>query len=220
MVAVFAGAGYSFDDRNITGDSFALLQQFESNVYFFSSFKNYQQLLEANKALRNDKGEVRNFDEFKREVQQINLKYNVNWLNAEYGHAVASAQMATQWHQIQQQAEILPLLQYETVRDDRVREAHRMLDGTIKPVGDAFWKIYYPPNGWNCRCSVRQLDAGTVTPNADIVYPELLPMFRGNIGIDQVIFPKKHPYIENTAAGKRPAIIAKAKELTPKRKPD
>ena len=42
--------------------------------------------------------------------------------------------------------------EYVTMRDDRVRPEHEELDGIRRRVGDPFWDIYWPPNGWNCRC--------------------------------------------------------------------
>lgn len=44
--------------------------------------------------------------------------------------------------------------EYVTMRDDRVRPAHRALDGATLPKDDPFWLTYWPPNGWNCRCIV------------------------------------------------------------------
>ena len=44
--------------------------------------------------------------------------------------------------------------EYITVGDNRVREEHAALDGTKLPRTDGFWLANWPPNGWNCRCSV------------------------------------------------------------------
>jgi len=41
---------------------------------------------------------------------------------------------------------------YVTVGDDRVRPTHAILDGTTLPKNDDWWKVFYPPNGYNCRC--------------------------------------------------------------------
>ncbi|MDD6471780.1 MAG: phage minor head protein, partial [Bacteroidales bacterium] len=48
-------------------------------------------------------------------------------------------------------------LQYRTVRDSHVRPEHAALDGVTLPPSDPFWETYYPPNGWNCRCSAIQV---------------------------------------------------------------
>lgn len=66
-----------------------------------------------------------------------------------------SAHMAGRWAQIEANADRRPFLQYRTAGDSRVRPQHRAWNGLIFPVGDAFWHTHYPPNGWNCRCTVR-----------------------------------------------------------------
>ncbi len=48
---------------------------------------------------------------------------------------------------------------YNTVGDDRVRDAHADLDGVTLPKDDPFWRRFWPPNGWSCRCQVIPLFA-------------------------------------------------------------
>ena len=48
----------------------------------------------------------------------------------------------------------LPYWQYWTAGDLRVRPAHAALDGFCARAIDPVWRRIYPPNGFNCRCSV------------------------------------------------------------------
>jgi SPP1 gp7 family putative phage head morphogenesis protein len=50
--------------------------------------------------------------------------------------------------------EALPYWQYWTAGDLRVRPAHAVLDGFCARAIDPVWRRIYPPNGFNCRCSV------------------------------------------------------------------
>ena len=50
--------------------------------------------------------------------------------------------------------EALPYWQYWTVGDLRVRPAHAALDGFCARAIDPVWLKIYPPNDYNCRCSV------------------------------------------------------------------
>jgi SPP1 gp7 family putative phage head morphogenesis protein len=50
--------------------------------------------------------------------------------------------------------EILFGYRYATVGDDRVRPSHAELEGVTLPKDDPFWQRFWPPNGYNCRCTV------------------------------------------------------------------
>lgn len=73
-----------------------------------------------------------------------------------------SAYAAGQWQEIDAQAQLAPFLMYDAVDDFRTREQHRLWDRKVLPVTSPWWKTHYPPNGWNCRCGVIQLDATEV----------------------------------------------------------
>ena len=63
----------------------------------------------------------------------------------------------------------LPFWQYWTVGDDRVRPAHRALDGFVAYALDPVWQKIMPPCGYNCRCSVvplMQAEALDIDPKA------------------------------------------------------
>lgn len=47
-----------------------------------------------------------------------------------------------------------PYWKYITAGDGEVRETHAQMDGRIYAADDPIWDIWYPPNGYRCRCSV------------------------------------------------------------------
>jgi len=53
--------------------------------------------------------------------------------------------------------EILTGYEYFTVGDDRVRDTHAPLDGIKMPKDDPIWDRIWPPNGYNCRCTVVEI---------------------------------------------------------------
>ncbi len=106
-----------------------------------------------------DDGRIKPFNRFLNEVQRIHQSYNVNYLRTEYNLAQASSLMAARWKQFEQDGDRY-LLQYRTVGDKRVRRSHRMLHGITLPITSKFWNEYFPPNNWNCRCTVVQVRKG------------------------------------------------------------
>lgn len=60
----------------------------------------------------------------------------------------------------------LPVWEYMTVGDDRVRPEHAVLDGFQAQAIDPVWMKIYPPNGFNCRCTVIPLLAEEAGDNA------------------------------------------------------
>ncbi|MBL6448564.1 minor capsid protein [Fulvivirga sp. 29W222] len=190
--AVEQGFGMSMEIAE--GANLEMLGKLRENVYVFSGFKNYQMLREATDLLIDENGARRSFSQFRDMVLKLNQEYNVNFLRAEYNHATASSRMASKWVQILSQAETLPLLEYITAGDSRVRESHKTMDRVILPVTHPFWDKYMPPNDWGCRCTVRQLAEGDRTKPQDIPEPQLKEMFLSNPGKDGVVFPSTHPY--------------------------
>ena len=70
---------------------------------------------------------------------------------------VQSAYMAGRYAEMSAMADMFPYWQYSAVNDGRTRPAHRALSGKVYPAEHPFWKTWYPPNGFNCRCSVKAL---------------------------------------------------------------
>lgn len=68
---------------------------------------------------------------------------------------------------------------YVTTGDDRVRPEHAALEGTTLPKDDPFWKRYYPPNGWSCRCQVIPIFEKVKVKKPPKDLPPLDPKFVG-----------------------------------------
>lgn len=165
--------------------------QMKNNLSIFSGAKTFQHILELSSNVFTD-GVKTPFNEFKNIGLTVNERYNKDWLATEQQAAFSQSQSVEQWLEVTENSDIFPYLRYSTVFDSRVRPEHQDKDGIVKRVDDPFWNTWFPPNGWNCRCIVEQLEESKITqgsfkPNED-------PVFGTNVGKTGIIFPKKHPY--------------------------
>ncbi|EJF87173.1 phage minor head protein [Bartonella rattimassiliensis] len=75
----------------------------------------------------------------------------VYWANTMSAHA------AGEWERTQNNKEFLPYLTYALSSSEHKRLEHENWVGFTAPVDDPIWDWLYPPNGWRCKCSVRQV---------------------------------------------------------------
>lgn len=71
-----------------------------------------------------------------------------------------TARSAGQWERIQRTKAGLPYLLYQLGPSRRHRPEHVAFHGLLLPVDDEFWSAHMPPNGWGCKCWVRQVSKG------------------------------------------------------------
>ncbi len=74
-----------------------------------------------------------------------------------YNANIRSARAAGQWERIQRTKGAFPYLEYRTGPSEHHRPAHLAKAGLILPVESPFWDEWMPPNGWGCKCWVRQI---------------------------------------------------------------
>ena len=177
-------------------------ERLSKSNYVFSGMKTFHELNEAFPSLLDEKGDRKPFEQFLNDVRSIDQTYNQNYLRAEYNFINASAEMAAKWEQIEQDGDDYNL-QYRTQNDGKVRPEHAELNGITLPPSDAFWDVCYPPNGWNCRCTVVQVrkEKYPVTPKDEVseratiaLSKDKKGMFRFNSGKQGKSVPDYNPY--------------------------
>lgn len=67
---------------------------------------------------------------------------------------IQTAYNVGRYRQMMEVKDSRPYWQYSAVNDSRTRPTHAALNGKIFPFDHAFWKTWYPPNGFRCRCGV------------------------------------------------------------------
>lgn len=181
----------------------------EQNAFMFSGFKIFHQANEISSLLKGEDGGFKPYSKFAQEVKSIDDKYNKNYLRAEYTFATQSTLSAMKWQDIEKDGDNYNL-QYRSAGDERVREEHAALNNTTLPPSDPFWSKYYPPNGWNCRCTAVQVRKGkypesdpkTAMTTGDRATTKIgkagvnkAAIFRFNPGKEMKLMPPKHPYL-------------------------
>ena len=74
-----------------------------------------------------------------------------------YDANLRSARAAGQWDRGQRTKAVLPFWLYQLGPSIDHRPEHVAKEGVILPVDDPFWDAWFPPNGWGCKCWLRQI---------------------------------------------------------------
>jgi hypothetical protein len=187
------------------------LRDYKLNMSFFSGAKTWQEVNELSLNMFDANGQKIGFSKFKKIALGINANYNVNFLKTELNTGFGVAQGARHWDDIEENKELLPMLQYQTIGDSHVRPEHASFDNIIKPVDSDFWSSHMPPNDWGCRCTVIQLEKGKETDldehlkkyNASVPEDQRVEslentskIFKQNPGKTDYIYPSSHPYYD------------------------
>ena len=68
-----------------------------------------------------------------------------------------SARAAGQWARIQRTKRTHPYLLYRLGPSREHRKEHVAWNGVLLPVDDPWWRDHFTPNGWGCKCWIRQV---------------------------------------------------------------
>lgn len=116
-----------------------LLSEFERKGWVFGKDKSVSRGIDGNLLADPKTGE------YFGTPRRLNTIYRVN---------MQSAYSAARYQRMRDNVDNRPYWQYSAVGDERTRPAHLALSGKIYRYDDPFWVTFYPPNGFNCRCSV------------------------------------------------------------------
>ena len=98
---------------------------------------------------------------------------------------INSAYAAGRYLEQMEETDFAPYWQYMAVNDESTRPEHKALHLKVYKSTDRFWENFYPPNGWNCRCYVRNLTKrqvermGYTVENTDNHFVEVSKMVGG-----------------------------------------
>lgn len=180
-----------------------MVNSLRESVGVFSGFKTFHEMKEAAGMLLDEKGSIKPFEQFLNDVQKVNDAYNKHYLKTEYNFAVQSASMAARWEEQQDDGGGRYLLQYRTAGDEKVRAAHRRMEGITLSPSEPFWDSYYPPNGFGCRCTVVKVRAAkypatnakeAMDAGDEATAGKYQEMFRFNPGKQRAAYPAYNAY--------------------------
>lgn len=177
-----------------------LAEKLKQNIYSFSAAKSFTQMQYYRDMMIGDDGNILGKGSFVKRIADTGEIFNKKFLETEYENAYYSAIMADKWDRFGED----DYLQYSTVGDSHVRPSHAALDKYTAPKNAAFWVTNYPPNGWNCRCTVipgkgneqnklTEKEAGNQLKAENRDTP-----FYNNVGLSKLIFKNNHPYFVNS----------------------
>lgn len=189
--------------------NYEMLKQLQINTAVFSIFKSHALVKETAALLKDEAGNQRSKEDFKREALKMDNTYRVDYLDTEYDTAVRTARMASVWTKAQSTKNLYPNLAYLPSKAAHPRQAHEKYYGLVASIDDPIWNSIMPPNGWRCQCGVEPTDREVTDIPSDLPEPE--EGFRNNPGKTGQAFDfKESNYIKSVPPSEQPALIRDA----------
>lgn len=94
----------------------------------------------------------------------------IYWANTRTSRA------AGHWERAQRTKRVLPNFIYRIGPSENHRPHHVAREGTIRPVDDPIWDDWFPPNGWGCKCWIRQISQEETDTRGGVSDPPTINM--------------------------------------------
>lgn len=183
---------------DVPGDEF--LKALRESVDVFSAFRTHRMQNDIAAQLTDEKGQLKPFSRFAKDVQPYVRHKNRAWLRTEYDTAIRRAHQAADWQQFEAEKDVLPNLEWIPSTSPTPGADHRVFWGTVLPVDDPFWKEHRPGDRWNCKCELRATDKDCTARPSGTEKDNPQPGLENNPGKDGHLFSDKHPYYPDSCA--------------------
>lgn len=189
----FANGGLDVDKNK------SFLKAWGRSVEVFSAFRVHKYSTMMASMLKDDDGNLRTFEEWRKATEPIQSHFNRSWLQTEYNTAVLRAEQAADWKQFEKDKDIMPNLKWMPTSSATPREEHAVFwrQGLTLPVDDKFWDEHHPGDLWNCKCWLQQTDGPSTTKKEMPAKKEMPTPAKGlksNPGKKKEMFDRSHPY--------------------------
>lgn len=176
------------------------------NNEVFAAFKVHRMQNDMARLLLDSNGNLKPFEQWRKEVMPIASHQVGQWLRTEYNTAVLRAHQAADWQQFEREKDVLPNLRWMPSTSVNPGKDHMIFWGTVRPIDDPFWNEHRPGDRWNCKCDLSSTD-DPVTEIPDFTKKDNPhPGLDNNPGKDGKLFSDTHPYIANAYPGAKKAV--------------
>lgn len=164
----------------------------------FSAFKTHAMGRSMQAKLLDEKGRLKSYDRWAKEVRFISSHHVGAWLRTEYNTAVLRAHNAGDWREFMANKDIMPNLRWVPTTSPDAEATHRSFweKKLTLPIEHPFWNKHHPGDRWNCKCALEATDEPASDENIIKDIPDIAPQrgLENNPGKDGVIINDNHPY--------------------------
>ena len=164
----------------------------------FSAFKTHAMGRSMQAKLLDEKGRLKSYDRWAKEVRSISSHHVGAWLRTEYNTAVLRAHNAGDWREFMANKDIMPNLRWMPTTSPDAEATHRSFweKKLTLPIEHPFWSKHHPGDRWNCKCALEATDEPASDENIIKDIPDIAPQrgLENNPGKDGVIINDNHPY--------------------------
>mgnify|MGYP004646388399 FL=1 len=192
--AAARGISEAYDEKAIT-DGF--LEEVRHNNEVFAAFRTHSMQNAIARQMTDDKGQLKSFRQFRKDVEPLTGKYCDQWLNTEYNTAIIRAHRAADWKHFEAEKDVYPNLRWMPTTSANPDPVHARFwtQKLTLPVDDPFWDHHHPGERWGCKCTCEQTDEpvndlGVTEDKTETASRGL----KGNPGVTGKLFSEDHPY--------------------------
>ncbi len=123
----------------------------------FAAFKVHAMDREMSRRLRDEKGQLKSFSQWRKDIAGIASHQTRTWLQTEYNTAIARAHFAADWQEFERNKDVMPNLRWMPTTSPNPETTHRRFweKKLTLPVDHPSWVSNHPGNRWNCSCMLQ-----------------------------------------------------------------